>query len=168
MLHESSPHDMALSGGRSCGSGTTTDGDRVPALIEQLAEPKVRLRDEAQQALAQMLEAEPQLRAAMETHPSEEARLRLKRILKGFHDGLWTIEVQQAETHLGPDRGSLRATSDGAHLANLHPRGIDLVETQDLTTVRTLGRSTTGTLTLRMLAWSKDGRGSLSPTSPVP
>lgn len=134
------------------------DAGRVLALIEQLAAPKVRLRDEAQQALAQMLEAEPRLRAAMETHPSEEARLRLKRILKGFHDGLWTIEAQQAEVATGPERGPMRATADGARLASLHPRGIDLVETEDLTTVRTLGRSTTGTLTLRMLAWSKDGQ----------
>lgn len=134
------------------------NADRVPTLVEQLAAPKVRLRDEAQQALSQMLEAEPQLRAAMETHPSEEARLRLKRILKGFHDGLWTIEAQQAEVATGPERGPMRATSDGAHLASLHSRGIDLVETEDLTTVRTLGRSTTGVLTLRMLAWSKDGR----------
>ncbi|MEZ0275659.1 MAG: hypothetical protein ACAH88_12205 [Roseimicrobium sp.] len=134
------------------------EGARIQQLIDQLAAPKVRLRDEAQQTLAQMIDAESIMRAAMESHPSEEARLRLKRILKGFRDGLWTIECQQAEANGGPERGSLRALADGTLLANLHSAGIEILNAQDLTPVRTLGKSTTGILTLRALAWTPDGK----------
>ncbi|RBP44587.1 hypothetical protein DES53_104409 [Roseimicrobium gellanilyticum] len=131
---------------------------RLQALIDQLAAPKVRLRDEAQQALSQRIDAEPVMRTAMESHPSEEARLRLKRILKGFRDGLWTIESQQAVSAVGLDRGPLRTTTKGTLLANLHSAGIEILDTTDLAVVRTLGKSTSGTLTLRSLAWTPDGK----------
>jgi hypothetical protein len=137
---------------------SATESVNIQKLIEQLAAPKVRLRDEAQQVLAQRLDAEPMMRAAMESHPSEEARLRLKRILKGFRDGLWTLECQQAEANGGPDRGQMRATGDGSLLANLHSSGIEILNASDLTPVRTLGKSTTGILTLRALAWAPDGK----------
>jgi hypothetical protein len=137
---------------------TAPQDAHVQELINQLAAPKVRLRDEAQQALSQMIDSEPTMRAAMVSHASEEARLRLKRILKGFRDGLWTIEHQQAEANGGPDRGALRAIADGTQLANLHNAGIEILDTRDLTRVGTLGKSTTGTLTLRALAWAPDGK----------
>lgn len=126
--------------------------------INQLAAPKVRLRDEAQKALAAMPEAEPEMRAAMDTHPSEEARLRLKRLVKTFHDGQWKIEWQQDTATGGTERGAMRATSDGRFLANLHSGGIEMIETQDFHTVRTQGRDSKSPLVTRVLAMSGDGR----------
>ncbi|QIF02289.1 hypothetical protein [Roseimicrobium sp. ORNL1] len=134
------------------------EGARLQELIDQLAAPKVRLRDEAQQALSQMIDSEPAMRAAMASHSSEEARLRLKRILKGFRDGLWTIEIQQAVSAVGLDRGPLRTAVKGTLLASLHSAGIEILDATDLAVVRTLGKSTTGTLTLRALAWAPDGK----------
>lgn len=130
----------------------------VQQLIEQLASPKVRLRDEAQEALVQRLDAEPEMRSAMESHPSEEARLRLKRILKTVRDGLWTLEVQQTAPNRGSERGAMGATGDGELLANLNGDGIEILESRTLSPLRLLGKSTTGILTLRALAWAPDGK----------
>jgi hypothetical protein len=135
-----------------------SEGARIQQLIDQLAAPKVRLRDEAQQALAQMTDAEPVMRTAMESHPSEEARLRLKRILQGFRDGQWVVAGQQLGANGGAERGALRATADGTLLANLHSAGIEILNAADLSPVRTLGKSTSGILTLRALAWAPDGK----------
>jgi hypothetical protein len=91
--------------------------DLVGALIEQLAAPKVRLRDEAQTALAEMPEAEPALRAAAESHPSEEARMRVRSLLKGFKKRMWEL-LHESPVQTNPEMmlaQPVRSAGDGRH-----------------------------------------------------
>jgi len=126
-------------------------------LIEQLADPKVRLRDEAQKVLAQHPEAVPQMRAALEKTTSEEAQLRLRRILKRLHDSQWQIEWQQPEPQFFIDRGILRSTPDGAWLAHMYGKGAEVIDARSYTTNRIQGTPTTNIIP-RVMAFSNDGK----------
>lgn len=129
----------------------------IAKLIGQLADPKVRLRDEAQKVLALHPEAVPQMRAALEKTPSEEAQLRLKRILKRLHDRQWEIEWQQPEPRPFLDRGILRGTPDGAWIAHMYGKGAEVIDARGYATNRIQGTPTTNIIP-RVMAFSGDGR----------
>ena len=125
--------------------------------IEQLANPKVRLRDKAQKELLRHPEAEAQMRAALETMQSEEAQVRLKRILKRLHDQRWQMEWQQPQPRPFLDRGVLRGTPDGAWIAHIYGGGAEVFDARTYTTHRIQGKPTTN-MVMRVLAFSDDGK----------
>jgi WD40 repeat protein len=137
--------------------------DQIPALIEQLAAPKVRLRDEAQTALAAMPEAMDALKKAMESHPSEEARLRAKKLLRDFRDRQWeqTAEVKIRKIAGNTQLRRITVSPDGSTIAGVYRGGIDLFDA-NLKLLRNLEAipKPMGTLNsiLHALAFSPDGK----------
>jgi WD40 repeat protein/uncharacterized membrane protein len=81
---------------------TKADGpDRdIPALIQQLGDPKVRLRDEAEALLKTMPAAAPALQEAMRSHPSEEARVRAGKIIDSVTRNRWHLAADLGHGHL--------------------------------------------------------------------
>ncbi|MBN8457865.1 MAG: WD40 repeat domain-containing protein [Verrucomicrobia bacterium] len=78
----------------------------IPALIAQLANPKVRLRDEAEAKLRLLPDAAGALENAAANHPSEEARARARKILNSAIRNRWYLAADLANGHL---QGYVRA-----------------------------------------------------------
>ena len=72
----------------------------IPALIQQLGDPKVRLRDEAEAALRTLPAAAPALEEAMTSHPSEEARVRARKIIDSITRNRWHLAADLSHGHL--------------------------------------------------------------------
>lgn len=88
----------------------------IPALIAQLADPKVRLRDEAEAKLRLLPDAADALENAAANHPSEEARARARKILNSAIRNRWHLAADLANGHIqgyrfGPQR--IRVSNDG-------------------------------------------------------
>ncbi len=72
------------------------DQAEIAALLEQLAAPRVRLRDEAEEKLAAMPEALPAIKELARSSPSAEARLRAENLLGNFTRTRWTLDATLA------------------------------------------------------------------------
>lgn len=82
-------------------------------LIRQLGDPKVRLRDEAEALLKKSPDAIPLLEASANNHPSEEARIRIRKILKLINISRWYLAAELADVHIpGYTRVPSRLVSD--------------------------------------------------------
>lgn len=137
----------------------------IPALIEQLAAPKVRLRDEAQTALAELPESKAALEKAAASHPSAEARLRAKNLLRDFRDKQW-VPSAEAKVSAKP-AGSLTqlrritASPDGTVIAGVYRGGVELYDA-NMNYLRTLNAvpKPAGNMEgiLHTLAFSPDGK----------
>jgi hypothetical protein len=143
---------------------TAQTPDKVSALIEQLAAPKVRLRDEAQAALAALPQALPAMREAAEQHPSAEARLRAQRLLKDFRENAWQMQVEvrpAAPAGLTCLREAV-VSPDGTLFAGVHRGGVDVYETATGKPVRRVGSpylpAKVSDSVQRSLAISPDGK----------
>jgi WD40 repeat protein len=144
---------------------SAADPAKVKALIAQLADPKARLRDEAQAALGQIPEAEAALQEAAASHPSQEAQLRAKRLLKVLQESLWTMEWETLITTRSGGSTILRglaASPDGRHLVGKHRGGAEVVKTDSGTSVGVLGNPCLTSIGIsgihRAIAFSPDGK----------
>ena len=72
----------------------------IPALIRQLADPKVRLRDEAEARLRATPDAAAALEEAARNHPREEARVRAKKIIDTAIRNRWHLAADLGNGHL--------------------------------------------------------------------
>jgi WD40 repeat protein len=72
----------------------------IPALIRQLGDPKVRLRDEAEARLRTTPDAAAALDDAARNHPSEEARVRAKKIIDSAIRNRWHLAADLGNGHL--------------------------------------------------------------------
>ena len=146
-------------------SPASVDAAGIKALISQLADPRVRMRDEAQAALGQLPEAVAALQEAAASHPSLEAQLRATKLLKVLRESIWTLESEALVTNKSDGPTVLRAvvaSPDGSHLVGMHRGGAELLKTEGATPVAVLGspcRSNTGLSGVqRAVAFSRDGR----------
>lgn len=96
-------------------SEAQTEAADIPALIEQLAAPKVRLRDEAEDRLAKMPAAGEALRKAAAEHPNPEARLRATNALLVLRQATWVLESTVPCHPRSSQIPSLVAMRDGSH-----------------------------------------------------
>lgn len=112
----------------------------IPALIAQLADPKVRLRDEAEAKLRLLPDAADALENAAANHPSEEARARARKILNSAIRNRWHLAADLANGHIqGYVRAPLRiAVSDD--LKYFLTQGQDIACLWDSTSLNPLRR----------------------------
>jgi hypothetical protein len=100
----------------------------IRGLIDQLAAPKVRLRDEAQAALQRMPEAAAALREAAAGHASPEAQLRAARLLRSLKEGLWAmqLEIPLSKTEEDWIMRKVVVSPDGKWIAAAHRGGVEV------------------------------------------
>jgi WD40 repeat protein len=87
----------------------------IPALIRQLGDPKVRLRDEAEARLRTTPEAAAALEEAARNHPSEEARVRARKIIAAIVRNRWHLAADLGNGHLGYGRTPSRIGVSSDH-----------------------------------------------------
>lgn len=77
-----------------------TSAPTTEQLIQQLGDPKVHLRDEAEALLKKSTDAVPLLESAVLSHPSEEARIRIRKILDLINRSRWYLSAELEDGHI--------------------------------------------------------------------
>jgi WD40 repeat protein/uncharacterized membrane protein len=144
--------------------------EKIPALIEQLGAPKVRLRDEAQEQLLKTPAAIQAIKAASKNHPSEEVRLRAATILNSIAVNRWQPDINLTTGLVGdmniilvdPQKQSIYVRTHGGVQQWLLPDGKPgMVTGRAITSHGTWWRD----LAMNVLTFSPDGKYLISTDS---
>ena len=145
----------------------------IPALVRQLGDPKVRLRDEAEARLRTVPSAAAAaLEEAARNHPSEEGRVRAKKIIDSLTRNRWHLAADLGHGHLpGFTRPPLLICVSN-DLTRFLTQGQDhacLWDTASLNPVHRFGQSNgnlagwEGAATVSAITLSPDGKTAITP-----
>ncbi|MEK7952125.1 glutamine amidotransferase [Luteolibacter soli] len=108
----------------------------IATLIEQLGAPKVRLRDEAEEKLRRMPQAQAALKEAAKSAASPEARLRAEGLLGSIAQVRWILDATLSGHETAGTNRKLGAMVVDEKGQKLYTRSQDGVRQWDLTTLK--------------------------------